>query len=60
MSSHQMMTCAVCCQMFHSFCVGVASSGGVASSMAQSSFTCPLCVTCAVCGDGENVSVGVV
>ena len=50
----QMMVCVVCCQMFHSFCVGVAC---MTSSPTAESYTCPFCVTCGVCGDGENVSV---
>ncbi len=42
-----MIHCLVCCQSFHSFCAGFKG---------QDSFTCPGCVTCRVCGRGNDVS----
>jgi hypothetical protein len=46
----EMVTCVVCCQMFHTFCAGGASSPSATKNL----YTCSLCVTCAVCGEGDN------
>ena len=45
--SLQMIHCQVCCQSFHLFCAGVKR---------QNDYTCPSCITCRVCGHGNEVS----
>ena len=45
--SLQLIRCIVCCQPFHTFCAEVKG---------QETFTCPSCITCLVCGHGDNVS----
>ncbi|CAI8037871.1 hypothetical protein GBAR_LOCUS21156, partial [Geodia barretti] len=46
----EMVTCVVCCQMFHTFCAGGASLPLATKNL----YTCSLCVTCDVCGEGDN------
>ena len=46
----ELVRCQVCCHPFHRFCAGVQESS---SSL---SFTCPQCITCSICGLGNNVS----
>ena len=47
----ELVRCRVCCHPFHRFCAGVQES-----SSSSLCFTCPQCITCSICGLGNNVS----
>ena len=46
----ELIRCRVCCHPFHRFCAGEQKSSSIP-------FTCPQCITCSICGLGNNVSL---
>lgn len=47
----ELIRCRVCCHPFHRFCAGAQESSS------STSFTCPQCITCSICGMGDNVRI---